>query len=187
MAAKGALLSPFQPVGDRARWRVIYDILRKTKTGDAITYEQLGEALDLHPVHDRHVIQMAVRRAAREHEEADNRALDVIPNKGYVIVPAPENLRLARSHQKRANRSLARGHSKVVHVDLSGLDTETRNAFEVVARAFALQMEFNKRFDVRQARLEQAVNSMSERTERTEAEIAELKARLARLEADTET
>lgn len=175
---------PFEPIGDRARWRVIYDLLRKTATSEVITYQELADALGLHPDDDRHTIQMAVRRAAREHEEADNRALDVIPNTGYVIVPAPEHLRLARDHHKRASKSLARGHSKVVHVDLSALEPETRHAFEVVARAFALQMEFNKRFDVRQAKLEEAVDAMSQRTERTEEEIAELKARLARLEGD---
>lgn len=177
-------MRPFEPIGDRARWRIIYELLQRAEVGQVITYEDLGAVLDLDPQSDRHTIQMAVRRAAREHEEADNRALDVIPNTGYVIVPAPEHLRLARDHHKRASKSLARGHSKVVHVDLSGLDPETRHAFEVVARAFALQMEFNKRFDVRQARLEQAVNDMSQRTERTEEEIAELKARLARLEGE---
>ena len=180
-------MAPLQPAGERARWRTVYDLLRKAATGEVITYERLAEALGLDAEADRHTIQMAVRRAAREHEVSDDRALDVIPNTGYVIVPAADHLRLARRHQKRADKSLARGHSKVVHVDMSGMEPDIRNAFEVMARAFALQMDFNKRFNVRQSRLEDAVNTMSERTERTEAEIAELKARLARLEADTET
>jgi hypothetical protein len=175
-------MAPFQPVGDRARWRTVYDLLRKADTGALITYERIGKALGLDPDDDRHVIQMAVRRAAREHEVADKRAIDVIPNSGYMVVPAPENLRLARSQQKKAGKSLARGQSKVVHVDLSGLDPETRAAFEVVARAFSFQMEVVQRLDVRQARLEDTVNAMSQRTVRTEQEIADLKARLARLE-----
>lgn len=177
-------MNPFEPLGDRARWRLIYDLLVKAETGEVITYQQLAEELGLDADADRHAIQMAVRRAAREHEEVDKRALDVLPNTGYVIVPAPEHLRLARGHQRRANRALARGHSKVVHVDLSGLEPETRHAFEIVARAFAMQMDFNKRFDVRQAKLEGAVNAMSQRAQRTDEEISELKARLARLEGD---
>lgn len=172
----------FQPRGERARWRVIYDMLRGSAVDDVITYERLGEALGLDPGADRHVIQMAMRRAAREHEVSDKRAIDVIPNTGYLIVQAPEHLRLARRHQKKSSKALERGQSKVVNVDLSGLEPETRRAFEVVARAFAMQVDFNRRFDVRQAKLEQAVSAMTERTERTEEEIAELKARLARLE-----
>lgn len=177
-------MSPFQPAGEQARWRVVYDLLCKIETGGVLTYEQIGKALDLDVDADRHPIQMAMRRAAKEHEEADRRAVEAVPNEGYRVVEAPEHLRLARGQQKRAGRALARGQSKVVHVDLAGLAPDTRRAFEVVARAFAMQMDFNKRLDVRQAKLEQAVDAMSERTERTEQEIADLKARLARLEGD---
>ena len=127
---------------------------------------------------------MAVRRAAREHEEADNRAIEPVANTGYRIVEAPEHLRLARSQQKRAGKALERGHSKVANVDLSGLEPGVRSLFEATVRAFSMQMEFNRRFDVRQKRLESTINSMSERTDRTEQEITDLKARLARLEGE---
>lgn len=177
-------MSPFEPVGARARWRIVYELLCATTTGDVLTYERIGEALGLDPDDDRHAIQMAVRRAAKEHEVGDRRAIEPVANSGYRVVEAPEHLRLARGQQKRAGKALARGQSKVVHVDLSGMEPETRRAFEVVARAFAMQMDFNKRFDVRQAKLEDTITSMSERTERTEQEIADLKARLARLEGE---
>lgn len=70
----------------------------------------------------------------------------------------------------------------MVHVDLTGMDPAVRQVFEATVRAFAMQMEFNKRFDVRQKRLEEAIESMTERTGRTEEELAALKARLRRLE-----
>ena len=125
---------------------------------------------------------MAVRRAAQEHEKADKRALDSVKNVGYRIVEAAEHIMLARRHQSKASKSLVRGHSKAVNVDLSGLDTQTREALETVARAFAMQMDFNRRFDVRQKRLESAVAAASVRVDRSEQEIAELRARLDRLE-----
>jgi hypothetical protein len=185
---EGRVMSPFQPIGDQARWHTVYALLIRTKTGDVLTYEAIGEALELDPKLERHAIQMAVRRAAKEHEEADNRAIESVPNKGYRVVEAPEHLRLARGHHRRASKALARGQSKVVHVDLGALDPETRRAFEVVASAFAAQIEFNKRFDVRQKRLEQAFEDIAARTDkteqRTEQEIADLKARLARLEGE---
>ncbi len=125
---------------------------------------------------------MAMRRAAKEYEEVEKRAVESVPNVGYRIVRADEHLRLARTQQKRAGKSLARGHSKVVNVDFNEIDPETRKAFEVVARAFSMQMDFNKRFDTRQRRLEEVVESVSQRSERTEAELDALRQRLARLE-----
>jgi hypothetical protein len=179
-------MSPFDPVGERARWRVVYDLLAKADADETITYEDLGDALDLDPVSDRHAIQMAMRRAAKEHEVKDNRALDVVPNVGYRIVRVPEHLDLAQRHQRKAGKSLERGRSKVDHVDLSGADPDMRRAFEVVAQAFALQADFNRRLDIRQKRLEQQVASATSAQEHTAEEIAELRSRLEKLEAERE-
>lgn len=175
-------MSPFRPSGERARWRILYEMLCSLNVDDTITYEEMGEEIGLDPAEQRHQIQMALRRAAREYEEVDKRALDVIPNVGYRVVRAPEHLRLADRHQRKAGRSLQRGHSKVVNVDFNLVDAETRRAFEVVGRAFALQMDFNRRMAYRQGQTEKALQAMSEHTERTDAEIADLRARLERLE-----
>jgi hypothetical protein len=179
-------MSPFIPADGVARWQIVYDLLVQAATGTIVTYEDLGKALRLDPDGERHAIQMAVRRAAREHEVKDNRALDAVPNVGYRIVTAPEHLTLARRHQRKAGRSLERGRSKVEHVDLSGLDADTRHAFTVVAQAFALQADFNRRLDIRQKRLEQQVASATSAQEHTAEEIAELRARLEKLEAERE-
>ena len=179
-------MSPFIPTGDHARWRIVYDLLTKAAVNDTITYEEMGEALDLDPADDRHAIQMAVRRAAREHEVRDNRALDAVPNVGYRIVQVPEHLDLARRHQRKAGKSLERGRSKVDHVDLSGVDEDTKRAFEVVAQAFALQADFNRRLDIRQEKLEQQVAAAQSAQEHTSDELADLRARLEKLEAERE-
>jgi len=179
-------MSPFVPAGDQARWRTVYELLTKAAVDDTITYEELGEALDLDPADGRHAIQMAVRRAAREHEVKDNRALDAVPNVGYRIVRVPEHLDLAQRHQRKSGKSLERARSKVDHVDLSGVDGETRRAFEVVAQAFALQADFNRRLDIRQKKLEQQVSAATSAQEHTAEEVAELRTRLERLEAERE-
>lgn len=176
-------MKPFEPIGERARWRVIYDLLRKKNVGDSLTYDEISEAIDLHPQNDRHAMQMATRRAAKELEQVDERALEPIANVGYRVVEPREHLRLARLQQKKSQRALESGHSKVTHVDLSGMDVETRRAFEVVAIAFSMQMEMTRRLDVGQKRLEAAVASVVERTERSEEELAELRERLERLES----
>lgn len=179
-------MSPFTPSGATARWRIIYDLLQPLQVGDVLTYEEMGKALDLHPRTERVTIQLAMRRAARELEEVDKRAVDVVTNKGYRVVEPKEHLVLARRHQQKASRSLNRGQSKVVNVDFNLIDPETRKAFEIIASAFAMQIDFNQRMDIRQKNLEEAVRAVTQQTEqhaeRTDTEIEELKARLRRLE-----
>ncbi|MFL3869241.1 hypothetical protein LT966_21820 [Streptomyces griseobrunneus] len=175
-------MKPFEPIGAEARWRTVYKLLTRQNVGDTVTYQQLADALDLHPKRDRTTIQAAVRRASQDFEERDKHALTAVANVGYRVVEAHEHLGLARKQQRKAGRALANGHSKVINVDFTGMDPEVRKAFEVTGRAFSLQMDFNRRFDVRQKRLESVVQETSQRTDRNEAEIAELKERLARLE-----
>lgn len=178
-------MSPFEPAGETARWRILYDLLSGRTVGDVLNYEVMAEALDLDPIEDRHTIQLAMRRASKELELENKHAVEAVQNVGYRIVEPEEHLRLARGQQRRSSRALARGHSKVVNVDLSNVDPEVRNAFQVVASAFAMQMEFNRRTDVRQKKLEGALDAVREKSTRTDEEVAELRARLDRLERDT--
>lgn len=179
-------MSPFQAVGDKARWSVIYDLLKATPVGDVLTYREMGRALELDPVADRHTIQVAMRRAAKEFLVSDNHAVDAVINKGYQVVQAEDHMRLARSQQRRSSRSLARGHKVITHVDVSALDPITRHAFDLVAGALTAQRDFSRRLDIRQRSLEKALTEIQkdqkQTTERTQEEFAEMRERLARLE-----
>jgi hypothetical protein len=181
-------VNAFQPIGPQARWRVIYEQLRKTGTGGVITYAQLGKALSLDPDKERHIIQMAMRRAADELEREDNHTVAAVPNEGYRVVEPQEHLTLARRHQKKAGRALARGHSKVSYVDLRGVDPEVRRALEMTAQAFALQLDFNRRFAVRQSELERTVKAVTEAQvgdrRRSAEDVAALRERIERLERE---
>lgn len=175
-------MSPFEPVGEQARWRIIYDMLEHVPADGTLTYEEMGDELDVDPVEERHIIQMAMRRAAKELETTHGHAVDAVPNVGYRVVHAEEHLGLARRHQKKSSKSLVRGQSKVVNVDLTGVDPEVRKAFQVMAAAFSMQLEFNRRTDVRQKRLEESLEAISQRSDKTEEELAALKARLDKLD-----
>jgi hypothetical protein len=175
-------MAAFRPLGDRARWRTLYGLLRERDIGDVLTYDAMADALELDAKADRHTMQMAMRRAARELETVDKRAVEPVLNIGYRIVEPAVHIELARRHQRKANTSLARGQSKVVNVDFNQLDPETCRAFEIVAAAFAAQIDFNRRMDVRQQHLERAVESVTQRSARTEEELAALRDRLRRLE-----
>lgn len=179
-------MNQFEPLGEEARWRIIYALVQTKDVDTIVTYAEMGEALDLHPKDDRHTIQMAMRRAALESEREDKRALEVVRNQGYRIVRAEEHLRLARGQQTRAGRALVRGQSKVENVDLNGMDPTVRKAFDIMATAFSMQADMMRRLSGRQADLEKAVTQIrkqgEERGTRTEAEVAELRARLELLE-----
>jgi hypothetical protein len=175
-------MKPFIPLGDVARWRTIYDLLTTRQVDDVLTYADMADALNLDALKNRRTIQTAMRRAAKEFEQVDKHAVTPVPNIGYRIVEPEEHLRLAKDLQRRSSRALVSGRSKVVNVDLAGVSPEIRQAFQVVASAFAMQMEFNRRTDVRQKRLEQSLDAIREKTTHTDNEIAELQARLQRLE-----
>ena len=175
-------MTPFSPYGDRARWRMVYDLLAVTPVGGTVTYNTLAELLELDPKKDRPAIRKAVRRAGHELETVDKHAIDAVTNVGYRIVRPEEHLGLARRHQVRAGRELANGHSKVTNVDLNGLDPTVRRGFEVVALAFAAQQDTVRRLDVRQKNMESALSSMASKTERTAEDVAALRGRLERLE-----
>jgi hypothetical protein len=175
-------MTPFTPIGAQARWKTLHASLAAMSVGDVLTYDEMGELLGLHPVRDRKAMQMAMRRASLELERVDKHATEPIPNKGYRIVEPEHHLVLAKRHQRRAGRQLSRGSSKVVNVDLSGMDEHTRQAFHVVASAFALQMDMNRRFDAKQRDLEAAVQAITEDRERSDEEVAALRQRMERLE-----
>lgn len=179
-------MTPFEPVNGQARWKTIYALFQESEIDEIVTYEVIGERLELHPVDDRHAIQMAARRAAKQYLEDDDRAVEPVQNVGYRIVEPQEHLRLAQAQQKRSNRSLSRGHKTVMHVDLNGMEPEVRKAFDITARAFATLLEYNRRLDIKQKNLEQSLNSIVHRQDRSDEEIAALKQRLARLESQSE-
>jgi alkylated DNA nucleotide flippase Atl1 len=178
----------FQPVGDQARWQTIYDLLRGAKPGDVLTYEELGTALGLDPLTDRRRIGAALHRAAREFERVDKRAVEAVPGQGYRVVLPAEHLRLAQLEQRRASRALERGYNKVTNVDLNEVeDPVTRQALELVAQGFALQLDFNRRIEARAQRQEAALQSVEQRVDRSETEVEEVRNRLARLEQRLQT
>lgn len=176
------MTTPFEPLGSKARWRTIYDLLQAAEIGAVVKYVDIAAALDLDADTDRHTIQMAARRAAKEHLTVDNRAIEPVQNVGYRIVEPEEHLRLAQQHQNKSRKALAMGHKQVVHVDLNGMEPEVRKAFDVTARAFSTLLDYNRRLDTKQKHLEKALDSVATRQDKSDDEIRELKERLARLE-----
>lgn len=160
--------TPFLPVGDVARWRIVYGLMRPLEPGQVLTYEAMAEALSLHPDRDRHVIQMATRRAIRELLDVDHRAADAVRGQGYRIAAPVEHNALAQQRNRRARTQLKTGHRIATKVDLSGLNAEQVGALELIARGFAHQMEINERMARKQEQHDEAINLLMQRVDKLE-------------------
>lgn len=172
----------FQPIGDRARWRVCYDALAGNEPGTIITYAQLSAVLDAGISRER--IQGAVRRAAKDLLVAEHKALDPVPNVGYRIVHAEEHMDLAKRDQRRSRRALVKGHTTLDHTDLNQIeDPVVRRTFQAATAALAQTITMVRWMDLRHSKLAERVQEFAERSDRTESEVEELRRRLAKLEA----
>lgn len=172
-------MKPFEPIGELARWRVLVERFCAVDRGTTLTYEELGEALDLDPVEDRRSIAAAVREASKALSREHERSLIAVRSVGYRVALPDEHIDLAGRQQRKSNRALARAKTHVEYVDLSGMSDEGRALAIAMTRAFTWQQAQMRRMDVRQKDLERVVQSITTRQERTEEETA---ARLAALE-----
>jgi len=158
----------FEPKGERAWWRTIYEMMRALDHDAVLTYEDMAEALSLDPVADRSKLQMAARRAGLELERADRRAADAVRNVGYRIVQPTEILGLGKRRNRRAGSQIRRGSTTVKAVDLSAVDGETRNALEILARGFAIQQEINERVLTKQREQDDMLSRLTSRVDALE-------------------
>lgn len=161
------------------RWRLLYDLFQRT---DLVTYKQAADTLGLDAERDRKAIQKAMARAGEELEQADKRALRPVPNVGYRVAEPNEHIALAREYQAKSQHAIERGVSKVVNVNLNGMDPAARNLTMAVAQVLCRQADMMNRFDLRQQKTEEQMREIIARQNRSEAETAELRERLARLE-----
>lgn len=161
---------PFLPVGPVARWKILYDLIRPLGVGEVLTYEAMGEALDLNPddKEDRHVIQMAARRALKELLDKDHRASKAIKNLGYRVAFPSEHLAIGKDRNKRAGRQIQVGYSVATKVDMNGMEPEVRTALELMAKGLARQGEINRRVLAKQDQQEEAINLLMQRVDRLE-------------------
>lgn len=163
---------PFKPKGEIAQWRIVYRLLQEAGIDTTLNYDQLGDALGLHPVDDRHRIQVAVRRASKQLLEVDSRATEVIPEVGYKIVPAERQIPLAGQQVQRASRALDRGSALTTHIRMNELSEQERQIVQTMAVGFAQVAEWarqlNRRVEDHDGRLADVEAELKRLRERTD-------------------
>ncbi len=158
----------FKPIGERARWRVIYELMRGADMGATITYAMMAEPLGLHPVDDRHALQMAARKADLELQKVDRRAATAVRGRGYRIVQPEEILGLGERRNRKAGRQVVLGALVSQAVDLNAVEPETRRALETLARGFAVQQEINRRVQHKQEKQDELISMLMNRVTKLE-------------------
>jgi hypothetical protein len=160
----------FKPIGERARWRVVYELMAGAEVGATITYDDMAEHLSLDAKRDRHALQMAARTADLHLQKTDRRAATAVRGVGYRIVQPDEILGLGQRRNRRAGRQVKLGALVTQAVDLNAVEPETRKALETLARGFAVQGEINRRVAVKQQKQDELIDMLMVRVDRLERE-----------------
>lgn len=117
---------PFEPRGERAEWRIVYDRLKTLAIDQVISYETLSELLG-RPFRDD---RAPLYRAMRELETQDKRTLENVRCRGYRVVHPTEHEKLATAHVRKSHRQLTKAKGRVDSADRTGLDQETRRRLD---------------------------------------------------------
>lgn len=158
---------------------LVLEVLAAAEYGEVVPYDAISEVAD---GVDRRGVQSLVGRVKRRLEREHSKAVEAVANEGYRVVNPSEHLRLARGHQSKSRKSLARAQSTVLHVDASKLTDGEKVAVTVAATALAAQLTYMRQNDIRVGRLEKAAEVIGTAQERSAEEIAALRDRLDKLE-----
>lgn len=169
--------TPFEPIGDTPRWRIVLDLLEPLDVDDVLTYEQLNEALD---VVDFRANRSPLYKAARVWGAARMRALEPVANIGYRVVEAREHEALARRQHLKSRRALSRGRTLLRNADRSRLPPEDVARFDSMEHTLARHEDMIRRLDARQEKTDRILHETRQTGAATEARVAELEEKLRR-------
>lgn len=181
----------FAPVGEKARWRIVYDLLERKDFDQIITYEEMAEALQLsaNRAAHRNLIHQALHRAAQQLSVIRNKSVENVRGVGYRIVLPEEHVRLAGNGQQKAHKTLKLAKRHLDHVDLSKMSDEGKVVLFAAARALSVVDRNMKDMRIRQRqtaelveRVEQAGRETAERVEEQDTQVQEHAKKLRELE-----
>lgn len=159
---------PFKPKGDTAQWRTVYDLFKGAPVNDTITYDTLADALNLNPKTHRPRIQAAARKAAQRLLKSDARAVENVPETGYRIVTATQQIPLAGKQIERAGNALDKGQDLTENVRLDELSTEEQQIMRSMTIGFAQVAQWARQINRR-------VGEHEDRLSDIETELARLR------------
>lgn len=172
----------FQPIGERARWRVLVDLFCAVPRGELVEFPRIADAIGLDPDRDRKALRAAVRQAGPVLSAEHDRSVIAVRGRGYRVALPDEHVDLAAGQQRRSSRALVRAKRHVDHVDLSGMSEDGRRLVVAAATVLGYQQQQIKRLDLRQSDLESAMRTVMQRTDRTNEEIERIQGQVERMQ-----
>jgi hypothetical protein len=133
---------------------VALDLLKDMKRGDVVTYQDLGRALELHPLRDRTKIQHAVRQANKPLLKLHQRGVQAVENQGYRMLPAREHVVVANGHQSKADKAMVRAIDFFNGTNLADLTESERKLHQGQAMLAQALYASHKSLDRRIRRIE---------------------------------
>jgi hypothetical protein len=126
----------FQPKGEIAEWRMIYErLLEAAEFGQVITYAELDEALGRTFVDNRSPIY----RAREDLGSIRKRWLEPVSGIGYRVTEPGDHVRVSVTHRRKSRRQVsisvkvlgATDLARLQPADLAKWDSEQRIAFAI--------------------------------------------------------
>lgn len=170
-------MKPFEPKGDVAQWRVVYDMLVKLEIGDLLRYEDLLEALDMKA---RERVRGPVRKAAAVWGEEFHRALVPVYGIGYRVAEPTEHELIARKHHRKSRRALGRSRAAIRDVDRSLLTPAERARFDRMEVELSRHSDMIKRIDLKQEKIQKTIEADRAARQATDDKVARLEEALRR-------
>jgi hypothetical protein len=177
---------------------VLFDQLDTLQPGELLRYEDMGNllGLDFQERQDYLAIMAAARKAVDELRSQGNKVFKVVRGHGLERAAVGQVIALAQRQQARAAAAVETGHQMVSTINLNELDPTMANVVRATVMAFERQAAFMRQLDVRQDRLQAAIDIVSatansaasqateaaRTTERQQATIDQLLQRLELLE-----
>lgn len=171
---------PFEVAGDQAQWLTVYEFLARLQPqiNDTITFEEFEAACGFDIRKKRSPWYKAMNLWCRE----NHRAFMPVVGVGYRVARATEHEVLARKQHRKSRRSLRKGLQVIRNTDHSELSPADRARFQRIESEMSRQSDAIRRLDLRQDRMQQALEEGRRAQDAVRQEQERLKATVDRLE-----
>ncbi|MGC5032813.1 hypothetical protein [Micromonospora sp. DT229] len=168
-AATSGHTSGAERPGRPPRWRILYERMATLRDSELLPYEEMANLLDLDLANTSHyqVTLASARKAADQLRVDGKKVCRLVRGHGYQVADPGQAIELARRHQTRAVAEIHAGHTTIETIDRGKLDVTTARLVEAMAIGFARQHHMMRQLDVRQSRLETAMDALTATTHGT--------------------
>ena len=125
MVENGKLIEnpPFQPKGEVAEWRMLYDLFKEKDYNEVIEYREMDEALR-RPFRDN---RSPFDRMKKEMQDLETKTLTNVREVGYRIILPPEHAKLGIFRIEQARDRLKKGIGEVKSANPTMMSDEEKN------------------------------------------------------------